>query len=68
MVETASTTKTKTKRMTTTIAAMIVIATIIAFPIAANKLAFAAVVTTTPTECRIAEPCDYLAYFQYFLM
>jgi hypothetical protein len=49
MVETAIATKTKTKRKTATIAAMIVIATIIAFPIAANKLAFAIVAITTPT-------------------
>jgi hypothetical protein len=49
MVETVTPKKTKTKRKTTTIAAMIVLATIIAFPIAANKLAFAAVATTTPT-------------------
>jgi hypothetical protein len=49
MVETAIATKTKTKRKTATIAAMIVIATIIAFPIAANKLAFATVAITTPT-------------------
>jgi hypothetical protein len=49
MVETALPTKTKIKRKTTTIAAMIVIATIIAFPLAANKIAFAAVATITPT-------------------
>jgi len=49
MVETASPTKTKIKRKTATIAAMIVIATIIAFPIAANKLAFATVAITIPT-------------------
>jgi hypothetical protein len=49
MVKTAIATKTKTKRKTATIAAMIVIATIIAFPIAANKLAFATVAITTPT-------------------
>jgi hypothetical protein len=43
MVETTPTkTKTKIKTKTTTIAAMIVIATIIAFPLAANKVAFAA--------------------------
>jgi hypothetical protein len=48
MVETTPT-KTKTKRKTATIAAMIVITTIIAFPIAANKLAFATVAITTPT-------------------
>jgi hypothetical protein len=39
--------KTKIKTKTTTIAAMIVIATIIASPLVVNKLAFAA--TTTPT-------------------
>jgi hypothetical protein len=39
--------KTKTKTNTTTIAAMIVITSIIASPLAVNKLAFAA--TTTPT-------------------
>ena len=49
MVETALPTKTKIKRKTTTMAAMIVIATIIAFPLAANKIAFAAVATITPT-------------------
>ena len=49
MVETALPTKTKIKRKTTTIGAMIVIATIIAFPLAANKIAFAAVATITPT-------------------
>lgn len=48
MVKTALPTKTKIKRKTTTIAAMIVIATIIAFPLAANKIAFAAVATITP--------------------
>jgi hypothetical protein len=46
MVETTPTkTKTKMKKKTTTIAAMIVIATIIAFPLVANKVAFA---TVTP--------------------
>ena len=57
MVETAIPTKTKTKRKTTTIAAMIVVATIIAFPIATNKLAFAAVATTPtagPTMLKLA--------------
>jgi hypothetical protein len=50
MVETRSpSTKMKTKRKTTIVAAMIVIATIIAFPLAANKHAFAATTTTTPT-------------------
>ena len=49
MVETALPTKTKIKRKTTTIAAMIVIATIIAFPLATNKIAFPAVATITPT-------------------
>jgi hypothetical protein len=48
MVETALPTKTKIKRKST-IAALIVIATIIAFPLAANKIAFAAVATITPT-------------------
>jgi hypothetical protein len=48
MVETALPTKTKIKRKST-IEAMIVIATIIAFPLAANKIAFAAVATITPT-------------------
>ena len=48
MVETRSpSTKIKTKRKATTVAAMIVIATIIAFPLAANKHAFAATTTTT---------------------
>ena len=48
MVETTPRkTRSKMKKKTTTIAAMIVIATIIAFPMALNKHAFAA--TTTPT-------------------
>jgi len=59
MVETAIPTKTKTKRKTTTIAAMIVAITIIALPLAANKVALAAGAPTSgsvPTMLKLTTP------------
>src|SRR6266705_6864735 len=59
MVETAIPTKTKTKRKPTTIAAMIAIATMIALPLAANKVALAAGAPTSgsvPTMLKLTTP------------